>query len=460
MSLALFRRVVQSSAAMNSHTSSPFDTIAAIATATGGGVGILRVSGPAALEIGRRCFRTRSQSEADFTRHPRLARFGSFIDPESPDEPLDDGLALAFHGPHSFTGEDVVELHLHGGTLHLARCLAVLLRQGARLADPGEFTRRAFLAGKLDLTQAEAIADLVSAQTDLALKQARTQLQGSLSREIEGHREALLHLRAHLEVNLDFSEEDIPLIDPLGLAEKGRTLGLALGHLAETFVKGRRLREGARVVLAGPPNAGKSSLFNALAGEDRAIVTAIPGTTRDTLEESLDIRGIPVVLVDTAGLRETDDLVERLGVERTHRAVRGADLVLRLVGPEDPDVETELEGELVVHSKIDLRRDRPEGLAISTLTGEGLEALKEEIAERLGLIPREGLVIVRERQYEALKVASDACLRAADGLSEGLSPELPAVDLQDAMEALDRLVGKTTIEDMLDRLFSTFCIGK
>ncbi len=418
-----------------------------------------------ALEIGRRCFRTRSQSEADFTKHPRLARFGSFIDPDSPDEPLDDGLALAFHGPQSFTGEHVVELHLHGGTLHLARCLGVLLRQGARLADPGEFTRRAFLAGKLDLTQAEAIADLVSAQTDLALKQARTQLQGSLSREIEAHRETLLHLRAHLEVNLDFSEEDIPLIDPLGLAEKGRTLGLALGRLAETFVKGRRLREGARVVLAGPPNAGKSSLFNALAGEDRAIVTAIPGTTRDTLEESLDIRGIPVVLVDTAGLRETDDLVERLGVERTHRAVKGADLVLRLVGPDDPDVATDdstsgSEGELIVHSKVDLRRDRPGGLAISTLTGEGLEALKEKIAERLGLIPREGLVIVRERQYEALKIASEACLRAAEGLTEGLSPELPAVDLQDAMEALDRLVGKTTIEDMLDRLFSTFCIGK
>jgi tRNA modification GTPase len=266
-------------------------------------------------------------------------------------------------------------------------------------------------------------------------------------------------------VNLDFSEEDIPLIDPLGLAEKGRTLGLALGRLAETFVKGRRLREGARVVLAGPPNAGKSSLFNALAGEDRAIVTAIPGTTRDTLEESLDIRGIPVVLVDTAGLRETDDLVERLGVERTHRAVKGADLVLRLVGPDDPDVATDdstsgSEGELIVHSKVDLRRDRPGGLAISTLTGEGLEALKEKIAERLGLIPREGLVIVRERQYEALKIASEACLRAAEGLTEGLSPELPAVDLQDAMEALDRLVGKTTIEDMLDRLFSTFCIGK
>lgn len=433
----------------------PTDTIAAIATATGGGLGVLRISGPRALAIGRACFRART----DFTATPRQAVFGRFIDPTGANAPLDDGLALAFHGPRSFTGEDVVELHLHGGALHLSRILAILVACGARLAEPGEFTRRAFLAGKLDLTQAEAIADLVSAQTDLALRHARAHLQGALGQRIEGFRETLLDLRAHLEVNLDFADEDIPLVDPMGLARRSQELGLALETLAATFVRGRRLRDGARVVLAGAPNAGKSSLFNALAGIDRAIVTPVPGTTRDTLEESLDIRGIPVVLIDTAGLRETDDPVERLGVERTHRAIGDADLVLRLIGPDD-EARDLAPDELWVYSKLDLRQTPAPGLAVSTVTNEGLDALVDALAERLGAVPQEGLVIVRARQHEALAEAGAACLRAAEGLRTGLSPELPAVDLQEAMEALDRLVGKTTLEDMLDRLFATFCIGK
>ena len=460
------------------------DTIAAIATATGGGLGILRLSGPDALSIGQRCFSAR------FTDTPRRLTFGTFFDPQTADQPLDDGLAVAFVAPHSFTGEPIVELHLHGGALHLTRCLEVLLAQGARPAEPGEFSRRAFLNGKLDLTRAEAIADLVAAQTDHALRHARAHLQGALHTRVTSLRDALLDLRARLEVNVDFVDEDIPIFDATTLASAAATLGHDLGALADTFHSARRLRDGATVVLAGPPNAGKSSLFNALVNADRAIVTPIAGTTRDALREYLDIRGIPVTLIDTAGLRETDDAVERIGVSRTHLAINDADLVVYLLAPDLPDPNpANPEGQgghppddlgrnaqktVFVHSKADLsdppassvyldhQASRPPNhlLRVSTTTGLGLDSLKDAIAQSLGGLPSDDLVIVRERQHLALKAASRAILRAASGLSANLSPELPAVDLQDAMDELDRLVGHATIEDVLDRLFSTFCIGK
>jgi tRNA modification GTPase len=463
------------------------DTIAAIATATGGGLGILRLSGPDAISIGQRCFSTR------FTDTPRRLVFGTFFDPQTPDQPLDDGLAVAFIAPHSFTGEPIVELHLHGGALHLTRCLEVLLAEGARPAEPGEFSRRAFLNGKLDLTRAEAIADLVAAQTDHALRHARAHLQGALHTRVTTLRDALLDLRARLEVNVDFVDEDIPIFDATTLAATANTLGYDLAALADTFHSARRLRDGATVVLAGPPNAGKSSLFNALVDADRAIVTPIAGTTRDALREYLDIRGIPVTLIDTAGLRDTDDAVERIGVSRTHLAMADADLVVYLLAPDLPDPNpanpSNREGQgatptndldrapgktLFVHSKADLpdthtspkyldhQTSRPSShpLRVSATTGLGLDALKDAIAEHLGGLPSDDLVIVRERQHLALKAASQAILRAAAGLSANLSPELPAVDLQDAMDELDQLVGHATIEDVLDRLFSTFCIGK
>ncbi len=460
------------------------DTIAAIATATGGGLGILRLSGPDASSIGQRCFSAR------FTDTPRRLVFGTFFDPQTPDHALDDGLAVAFVAPHSFTGEPIVELHLHGGALHLTRCLEVLLAQGARPAEPGEFSRRAFLNGKLDLTRAEAIADLVAAQTDHALRHARAHLQGALHTHVTSLRDALLDLRARLEVNVDFVDEDIPIFDATTLASTATALGNDLAALADTFHSARRLRDGATVVLAGPPNAGKSSLFNALIDADRAIVTPIAGTTRDALREYLDIRGIPVTLIDTAGLRDTDDAVERIGVSRTHLAMSDADLVVYLLAPDLPqtdpaapvgqgdhstdDLDRVPPKTLFVHSKADLpappasntyldhQTSRPsnEPLRVSATTGLGLDALKDAIADHLGGLPSDDLVIVRERQHIALKSAAQAILRAASGLSADLSPELPAVDLQDAMDELDRLVGHATIEDVLDRLFSTFCIGK
>jgi len=437
------------------------DTIAAIATAAGGGIGIIRVSGPDAISTASRVFKARAN---DWYRHARVMAFGRFVDPSRPhDVALDEGLAVAFHAPKSYTGEDVVELHLHGGALHLRRCLDVVLATGTRLADPGEFTRRAFLNGQIDLTRAEAVADLVTARTDAALRQARAHLRGDLHDRIAALRERVLDLRARLEVNLDFPEEDIPLMTPASLAESALSLASDFATLAGTYRGGRLMRDGARVVLAGPPNAGKSSLFNALVAHDRAIVTPIAGTTRDTLEESLDIAGVPVVLIDTAGLRPTDDVIEALGVARSENAIAGADLVIRLVPPADP-LPAATAGELIVRSKADLLAFDPASaavLAVSATTGDGLDDLRRAIAEHLGASNDDGgIVIVRERQYQALYAAAEAAQRTAGSLLVGRPSELAAVDLQDVMDAVASLVGETTIEHMLDRLFATFCIGK
>lgn len=440
------------------------DTIAAVATAAGGGVGIIRISGPDAISVASSLFAARDPA---WSRHPRVLHHGRLIDPRAPELTLDDALAVAFHAPQSYTGEDVVELHLHGGALHLRRCLELVLTRGPRLADPGEFTRRAFLNGRFDLTRAEAVADLVTARTDAALRHARAHLDGALHARVASLRERLLDLRARVEVNIDFPDEDVPLIDPLALARTAAALAADLAALAGTYRHGRLLRDGARVVLAGPPNAGKSSLFNALLAHDRAIVTPVPGTTRDTLEETLDLAGIPVVLVDTAGLRATADVVEAIGVARSERAIEGADLVLRLVPPDAPPPPPPASPrELVVRSKADLLAsaglERAEvALAVSATTGAGLDRLRAAIAERLGAgVGEEGLVIVRERQHQALMSAAEATRRGAHALERGLPPELAAVDLQDAMDALQGLIGASTIEEVLDRLFSTFCIGK
>ena len=438
-------------------------TIAAISTAAGGGVGVIRLSGEDALGIARAHFRPLPED-----LRPRHAYWGWWHCAQG--TRLDEGLLIFFEAPRSYTGEDTVELSLHGGALNLRRCLEVVFTAGARPAEPGEFTRRAFLNGRMDLTRAEAVADLIAAQTDRALEQARSLLQGELYRVAMGAREDILMLRAQLEVTIDFVEEDVPVIDPEKLACDAQAIATELQRLARTYDEGRLWRDGARVVLVGAPNAGKSSLFNRLCGDERAIVTSVAGTTRDVLEERVDFLGVPVTLVDTAGLRETTDEVERIGVARARQHATGADLVLWVRDPhgppdrhESPEVEAPI---LEVWSKCDISAP-PEpvaaqgGLRVSAVSGEGMETLIEAVVRRLGVsAPAGGLVIARERHKQALLRAGDALEQACDLLRTEQPWELAAVDIQEATDALAELVGITSIEDVLDRLFAGFCIGK
>ncbi len=432
------------------------DTIAAVASAAGGGVGIIRISGPRAADIVVRHFQGWPDAPT-----PRTLYHGWWV--TAAGERVDEGLAVVMPGPRSYTGEDVVELHLHGGALGLKRAVEVCYQAGARPAEPGEFTRRAFLNGKLDLTRAEAVADMVAAKTDVALAQARAHLEGGLYALIMTQRDRVLNARARIEVNLDFVDEDVPLIDPETIAEDLRSVSSELRALTDTYRRGRLAREGARVALVGAPNAGKSSLFNALCHEDRAIVTPIAGTTRDTVEEAIVAAGVPLVLVDTAGIRETDDPVEAAGVGRAKRQVELADIVLHVIDGADTSASAELAPQtaapiLQVRTKADLYP----AADVSATTGAGLDALLERIvgALALGEIHGSGLAIGRERQRVALETACDALDRAAALLSQHAPGELAAVDIQDATDALGDLVGLSTIEDVLDRLFSAFCIGK
>jgi tRNA modification GTPase len=420
----------------------------------------LRLSGPAALDILRAGFRP---LPATLESHKMV--HGWWHDARG--EPLDEGLAVVMYGPHSYTGEDVVELHLHGGALGLDRALEACIALGAQRAEPGEFTRRAFLNGRMDLTRAEAVADLIGARTERALDASRALLRGRLYDLAIDARESILGLRAELEVNIDFVEEDVPLVDPAGLAARARTLAAELSELAQTYGRGRLLRQGARAVLTGAPNAGKSSLFNALLGAERAIVTEIPGTTRDTVEEALDIGGIPVVLVDTAGLRDALDPVEAAGIARTQSALESADLVVHLEdGSTHGLAVTRPDGPptVLVCSKSDLPAARtvPGALRVSATTGEGLDALRQSMAHALGAheVGEGNLVIVHQRHRDALVEAAEGLERAASALDRAEPPELVAVEVAEATDALARLVGLTTLEDVLDRLFGSFCIGK
>jgi len=430
------------------------DTIVAIATAAGGGVGIIRLSGPDALTITESYFKGLPEAPKS-----RYAYHGWWHNQDG--QALDEGLVLLMPGPHSFTGEHVAEIHLHGGALNLRRAMEVCVRAGARPAEAGEFSRRAFLNGRIDLTRAEAISDLISAQTDHALDAARAHLRGALEKRCLSLRSSMLDLRARLEVTIDFVEEDVPVIDPKELESEARNIAKELGALAETFNQGRLWQEGARVVLTGPPNAGKSSLFNALCGQDRAIVTASPGTTRDTLEATIDILGVPVILIDTAGMRETSDPIEAEGVGRAQRALEHADLILRLLDLEESPSEGK--SGLFVASKADIRTKTPDGsIAVSALDGHGLDLLQEAIVEALGGRAEGGgrLIITRKRHHAALLRANQGLLDGAQALSEGQPAELVAVDVAEATDALGEIIGLTTIEDVLDRLFGSFCIGK
>ena len=431
------------------------DTIAAIATPAGrGGIGVVRLSGPKVPEIAARVL--------GFVPEPRSAVFSRFLDADG--ALVDKGIALYFAAPHSYTGEAVLELQGHGGPVVMQALLGACLDAGARIAEPGEFTRRAFLEGKLDLAQAEAVADLIDAASREAARSALRSLGGEFSAAIEGLVARLIELRALIEATLDFPEEEVDGLHRDDAARRLVAVRFALDEVLRKSRQGSLLRSGIHVVLAGRPNVGKSSLLNRLAGEERAIVTAIPGTTRDALREPIQIEGLPIVVVDTAGLRPSSDVVERLGIERTQQELGRADLVLAVfeagknAAPLDalPQVER-----IDVYNKIDLDpgfRAPPGAVAVSAKTGQGIDALRRRLLEVAGWSATgESTYLARERHLRALEAARGHLETAAGQLAR---PELFAEELRLAQEALGGITGAFTADDLLGEIFAKFCIGK
>ena len=468
------------------------DTIVAISTPVGeGGIGIVRLTGPDAVAILTRLF-TRPLTSTPSTPlgsgfQPRTLTYGHIVDPES-GEVADEVLAVYMPAPRTFTRQDVVEINGHGGIVALRRILALCLRQGARLAEPGEFTARAFLNGRLDLAQAEAVLDVVRAKTDTALQAAVDQLAGHLSDQVRAVRQVLVEVLAYLEARIDFAEDEIPerAIEP-DLARAGEHLTALLASAD----RGIMYRQGVRAAIVGRPNVGKSSLLNRLLRASRAIVTDIPGTTRDTLEETLNLQGVPVVLVDTAGISQAaSDPVERLGIERSRAALAGADLALLVLDTSEPLTDADrsiarlLNGKsaIAVLNKIDLLNDQnpmtqAQGVMhdwsldidhwafvpVSALTGEGLEALEEAIVETVfsgRVAASEAPLVTSPRHKEALRRALDHVDAARTAHRAGVEVDLLAIDLTAAVQALGEITGQTASEDLVETIFANFCVGK
>jgi tRNA modification GTPase len=453
------------------------DTIAAIATPLGeGGLAVIRISGPQALVVADGCFAPASSAlprPSAATTH--TIHFGHIV---RNGQNVDEALVAVMHAPHTFTREHVVEITCHGGMLPAKMVLDAVLASGARLAEPGEFTRRAFLNGRIDLAQAEAVADLIHSRTELALRAAGEQLAGKLSQRINKLRDELLETLAHVEAHIDFPEEDIaPDTRDQLMARLDQGIAF-MDELLRTASEGQILRRGIRAAIVGRPNAGKSSLLNQLLGHDRAIVSAIPGTTRDTIQETANIRGLPVVFIDTAGLREARDEIEVEGVRRSRQTLQQAEVILHVFDVAEPLTDADQEHlaefadkkRILVRNKIDLpaRLHLPSGLAapirdVCCLTGQGIEALKDALKELFwaGEIKADMLqVMINSRHQDALNRARAATLRALDSLRADQPLELGALDLRIAVNAVGEIVGQTTTEDLLDLIFSQFCIGK
>jgi tRNA modification GTPase len=449
------------------------DTITAQATPPGrGGVGIVRISGPAALAITERIIGVKPQ--------PRLAEYHSFLDPTA--DIIDMGLVLFFPNPHSFTGEDVVEFQGHGSPVVMDRLLRCITHHGARIAKPGEFSERAFLNNKIDLTQAEAIADLIDSASEQAARSAIRSLQGDFSKQIHDLVENITHLRMYVEAAIDFPEEEIDFLADDKVSNDLIDIIEDLDTILLTAKQGTLLREGMTVVIAGKPNAGKSSLLNCLSGRESAIIAEIPGTTRDLLREHILIDGIPLHIIDTAGLRETDDPVEQEGVRRAWREVVNADQVLLVVDGRDttttepeelwPDFnKLDLSDKkiTVIRNKADLTQETvglryEKELCVITLAakkGLGIDVLRDHLKECVGAKTQiEGGFIARSRHIDALKRARTALTRGADQLASSHAGELLAEDLRQSQQILGEITGVVTPDDLLGKIFSSFCIGK
>ncbi|MDL2236596.1 tRNA uridine-5-carboxymethylaminomethyl(34) synthesis GTPase MnmE [Christensenellaceae bacterium OttesenSCG-928-K19] len=451
------------------------ETIAAIATPPGdGGVAIIRISGPGAEAIAGRLF-----SKSQKLEHARMV----FGDVKMGTSLLDQCYAVLFKAPHSYTGEDVLELHCHGGQVGVSCVLDAVLDNGARVAQPGEFTRRAFLNGKMDLSQAEAVGDFISASSEQSAKESLRQMEGELKREAYRCQDKLTDLLAQVEAAVEYPEEDIEPVVVKNVLPDLMVLKNTLEEIEASYIKGKLIKDGLDVTIAGKPNVGKSSLLNALTGVDRAIVTDVPGTTRDTIEHSYLHKGIRFNLIDTAGIRKTDDLIESEGVERSKKAINDGKCVVFVL---DSTAKSSLEDEfvfrqikkpeddvLVVLNKLDLSQSLSEKqvfdvfgvkncISVSAKTGEGLALLKEKLYERanIGSDIEQGLVITNARHREVVRNAAGQISDAIDALNNGMDMDCVTIDLNGAWQALGEITGKTVGEEIIDRIFEKFCLGK
>ena len=449
------------------------DTIVALATPPGrGGIGVIRLSGPGSLRILRALL-----ADDDFNPVPKVLTLRSLIDPAT-NETLDRALVSFFKAPHSFTGEDVVELHCHGSPILLRTIIDATLTLDARMATPGEFSLRAVANGRMKLSEAEAIRDLVDSQTDAAVRQATRQMQGEISHALQPLQDELLKIIVRLESSLEFVEDDLPLIEQDQVIASLRELRSECDRMASTFSRGRLLRDGIRVTLIGRPNVGKSSLFNGLLGHGRAIVTDIPGTTRDSITESMGVDGVPLIVTDTAGLRVSTDQIEAIGVDRTRREAADSDLLIVVIDgsesltEEDHQVLSEAvnrryiialnKSDLAGFSDTRITDDLSSIVSVSAKTAAGLDRLRAAILEPFtnGNANGEGLLITNARHHDLLTRTIDAIRSSENLLLDRASEEIILVGLLNALRYLGEITGETTSDEILGKIFSTFCIGK
>lgn len=455
------------------------DTIAAIGTAYGeGGIGIVRISGGDALAVMQEVFESADKSCEISSRR---MTYGRIIDREK-QQVIDEVLAVYMKGPKTYTAEDTVEIYCHGSVVSLRKTLALVLNHGARIAEPGEFTKRAFLNGRLDLSQAEAVIDVIKAKTDKSFDVALSQLEGALSQQVQLIRKNLLDLLVELTVNIDYPDEDIEEMTYEGLEKNILSIGESIHKLLSTASAGRMIREGIKVAIVGKPNVGKSSLMNGLLRETRAIVTEIPGTTRDTIEEAISIRDIPVYLIDTAGIRDTDDIVEKLGIEKSKEAFNHADLVIFILDGSQPLSSDDREiasyindkKSLILLNKKDLNTvltienvkeilPKAEILQTSLLHGEGIEDIEGFIEKMVyggKVTQKESCMVNNVRHAELLRKAKEAMLDALEMTRRSEAMDFIEIDVKRAYEFLGEIIGETVSDDIIDEVFARFCLGK